>query len=59
MGNNYFYIHLIKKLGILQSIESVSATGGYPFVYVPLSIIIFITAIKDFYEDFKRKKSDD
>ena len=37
---------------------AVSNSDGMPTIYVPLIIIVLVTAIKDFYEDYKRKKSD-
>jgi phospholipid-transporting ATPase len=42
----------------LQIIPAISISGGIPTIYLPLVIIVVITAMKDFYEDYKRKKSD-
>ena len=36
----------------------ISISEGVPTIYVPLVCIIIITAAKDFFEDFKRKRSD-
>ena len=29
-----------------------------PTIFIPLTFIVILTAIKDLYEDYKRKKSD-
>ncbi len=42
----------------MQAIQIISISGGTPVIYLPLSVILFITAIKDFFEDLKRHKSD-
>ena len=39
-------------------IPSISPTRGIPTMYIPLSIIICITALKDLYEDKRRSISD-
>ncbi len=39
-------------------IPSISDTEGTPVIYVPLFFIVFITACKDFAEDYSRSKSD-
>ena len=39
-------------------IPSISVSGGFPVIFMPLSIVVVTSAIKDFYEDLKRKKSD-
>ena len=33
-------------------------TNGIPVMYIPLGIIMFLSAIKDAYEDYKRSESD-
>lgn len=38
--------------------RSISISGGVPTIFLPLAFILFITAIKDYYEDYKRKVSD-
>lgn len=39
-------------------VNEISTSGGIPVTYAPLSVIIFVSALKDLYEDFKRHKSD-
>lgn len=39
-------------------IDAITISDGYPTIYVPLITIVVITAAKDYYEDYKRKKSD-
>jgi phospholipid-transporting ATPase len=39
-------------------IPSISTSGGHPVIYLPLSVIITISAIKDLFEDFKRRTDD-
>lgn len=53
VANLYFLI-----IGIMQMIPQISVSGGFPVIFVPLSIVIGVSAIKDFYEDLKRKNSD-
>jgi phospholipid-transporting ATPase len=42
----------------MQMIGVISISGGLPTIYLPLIFIIFLTALKDIWEDYKRKKSD-
>lgn len=53
VANLYFLI-----IGIMQMIPQISVSGGFPVIFVPLSIVVGVSAIKDFYEDLKRKNSD-
>ncbi|CAD8203960.1 unnamed protein product [Paramecium pentaurelia] len=53
LANIYFVI-----IGALQMIPEVSISSGVPTIYLPLSFIILISGAKDFYEDYKRRKSD-
>ena len=53
VANMYFLI-----MGLLQMVDEISASGGVPTTYFPLSVIILISALKDLYEDYKRHKSD-
>ncbi len=39
-------------------ITLVSNTGGIPLIYTTLSFVICISMVKDFFENYKRKKSD-
>lgn len=42
----------------MQSITAISVTNGTPDIFVPLFVIIIISALKDLVEDIKRHKSD-
>lgn len=53
MANIYFLI-----VAVLQSINSISISGGKPLILIPLLFVIFINGLKNFFEDYKRKKSD-
>lgn len=39
-------------------VKDISISEGIPTIYAPLVTIVCITATKDYYEDYKRKKSD-
>lgn len=39
-------------------IPDVSISGNVPVIYMPLVMILAVSAVKDLYEDLKRKKSD-
>ena len=39
-------------------IPSISVSGGFPVIFIPLSIVVGVSGIKDLLEDIKRKKSD-
>ena len=54
MSNIYFVI-----IAILQCFPEISNSYGKPIILFPLSIVVIVNSIKDFYEDWKRKKSDD
>lgn len=53
LPNIYFLI-----IGIMQMIPQISVSGGFPVIFIPLSFVVGVSAIKDFYEDLKRKQSD-
>ena len=53
MANVYFL-----TICFLQSIPSISISFGKPTMAVPLTVIVFISMIKDAYEDYKRHKAD-
>lgn len=53
VANIYFLI-----IGVMQMIESISVSGGFPVIFIPLSIVVGVSGFKDFYEDLKRKNSD-
>lgn len=52
-ANVYFLI-----LACFQCIPGVSITNQLPTILPPLGFITFLTMIKDFYEDYKRRQSD-
>lgn len=54
MANLYFLL-----IAIMQSINEISISQGKPVILLPLSVVVIINGIKDFMEDWKRKKSDD
>ena len=54
MSNIYFII-----IAILQCFPEISNANGKPIILMPLSIVVIVNSIKDFFEDWKRKKSDD
>lgn len=43
----------------MQMIKAISITDGKPMQGLPLVAIIFISMLKDAFEDYKRHKSDD
>ncbi len=53
VANMYFLI-----LAILQCFPAISITEGMPTLLLPLSIVIFVSMVKDFIEDRKRRNSD-
>lgn len=50
VANIYFLI-----LAVFQMIPGVSITNQLPTILPPLAFITFLTMIKDFYEDYKRR----
>lgn len=53
VANLYFLM-----IGVMQMIPEISISGGMPVIFMPLSLVVFVSAIKDVFEDLKRKKSD-
>lgn len=53
MANFYFLI-----IGVLQTFREISTTDGRPLIAFPLSVICLFSALKDLFEDLKRKESD-
>lgn len=53
LPNVYFLV-----IGIMQMIPQISVSGGFPVIFIPLAFVVAVSAIKDFYEDLKRKASD-
>lgn len=39
-------------------IPEITTSNNLPVIYGPLFVIIFVTGLKDFLEDHKRRKSD-
>lgn len=54
VGNLYFLF-----LAILQMIPSISQSGGSPIMLIPLIMVVGVNGMKDFFEDYKRKVSDE
>ena len=54
MSNIYFII-----IAILQCFPEISNADGKPIILMPLCVVVIVNSVKDFYEDWKRKKSDD
>ncbi|CAD8079154.1 unnamed protein product [Paramecium primaurelia] len=53
LANVYFVL-----MGALQMVPEVSISSGIPTIYLPLGFIILVSGAKDFYEDYKRRTSD-
>lgn len=53
VANLYFLM-----VGIMQMIPEISISGGVPVIFMPLSLVVTVSAIKDIFEDLKRKSSD-
>jgi phospholipid-transporting ATPase len=43
----------------MQMIPPITNSGGFPVIFIPLSFVVGVSAIKDFFEDLKRKRSDE
>jgi len=53
VANLYFLM-----IGVMQMIPEISISGGMPVIFMPLSLVIMVSAVKDVFEDLRRKKSD-
>ena len=53
IANVYFLM-----IGIMQMIPEISISGGIPVIFMPLSFVISISAVKDLFEDLKREQAD-
>ncbi|CAD8145283.1 unnamed protein product [Paramecium pentaurelia] len=53
LANVYFLV-----IAIMQMISAISITNGQPVIMGPLSIVVCISMIKDFVEDYQRRQSD-
>lgn len=49
---------IYKFLAVLQTFPSITISDRKPVILVPLITIVIITAAKDFFEDWRRHKSD-
>lgn len=45
-------------VGILQMIPAISVSEGKPTMFFPLVIVVLVSMVKDFFEDWKRRASD-
>ena len=54
VGNLYFLF-----LAILQMLPWISQSGGSPVMLIPLLMVVGVNGFKDFFEDYKRKVSDE
>lgn len=53
LNNIYFLV-----IGALEMITEISTSGGIPVIWLPLVVIMLITALKDLLEDLQRHRSD-
>ena len=53
-GPNIYYLLIC----VLQMIDPISITGGQPTNAPPLALIVFLSMVKDFVEDNRRRKAD-
>jgi phospholipid-transporting ATPase len=44
LPNIYFLI-----IGIMQMIPQISISGGFPVIFIPLSIVVSVSALKDLF----------
>ena len=54
IANIYFLI-----IAFFQIFKEISNSNGKPVILFPLFIVVSVNGLKDFFEDWKRKKSDD
>ena len=54
IANIYFLI-----IAFFQIFKEISNSNGKPVILFPLFIVVSVNGLKDYYEDWKRKKSDD
>ena len=45
-------------MSLLELVEPISDSGGTPMMLVPLTFVVFVSMIKDIFEDLKRHQSD-
>ena len=44
LPNVYFLI-----IGIMQMVPSITNSGGFPVIFIPLTMVIFVSAVKDLF----------
>ena len=54
IANIYFLI-----IAFFQIFKEISNSNGKPVILFPLFVVVSINGLKDFFEDWKRKRSDD
>jgi len=53
------YINLFfLAMSLLQLVKPISDSGGTPVMLMPLGFVVFVSMIKDIFEDLKRHQSD-
>jgi hypothetical protein len=45
-------------MSLLELVKPISDSGGAPMMLVPLTFVVFVSMIKDIFEDLKRHQSD-
>lgn len=54
----FLTLNFFQIIGVLQVFPDITNTDGQPLIYLPLFVIIGISMVKDFMEDYKRWTSD-
>ena len=52
-SNAYFLL-----LSYMQTIKEISISNGQPVMAAPLALVVFVSMLKDAYEDYNRHQSD-
>lgn len=45
-------------MSLMEVVKPISDSGGTPVMLMPLSFVVLVSMIKDFFEDLKRRQSD-
>lgn len=53
LSNLYFLC-----MSLMEVVKPISDSGGTPVMLMPLSFVVLVSMIKDFFEDLKRRQSD-
>ena len=53
LANTYFLF-----IGLMQLIPIISISDGKPVIYLPLMVVVLISALRDLFEDYKRYRAD-